>query len=383
MRICILGGGFGGLYTALQLQDYPWPEAPEITLVERNPQFLFSPLLYELVSGEMQAWEIAPSYAELLVDTHVQHVQAQAQAVDVASRTITLDSGALLAYDYLVVALGGETPMQAVPGVADFAIPFRTLADAQRLKAQIPLWQQQSQPTIAIGGAGASGVELACKLADCLPQARIILIDRGDRVLRRMAEGSRAVAEKALHERGVKLYLNTDILSVSPEHVVIQSQGAEPELMPIAGILWTGGTVVAPLVTELALPHTPEGRLEVGSTLQVREHPEIFALGDAAQGDPLVPATAQAALQQAGYCAWNIWALSQNRPVLAFRYEALGEMLSLGTDAASLTSLGLTLNGRLAYWARRAVYLLRLPTFDHQVRVARSWLQQEWQKLVP
>lgn len=379
MHICILGGGFGGLYTALHLHQYPWPQPPRITLIDRNPQFLFSPLLYELVSGEMQAWEIAPTYTELLANTQVEFKQAQVSRVDVAAQQVVFEDGSSDRYDTLVVALGGETPLQAVSGVADFALPFRTLADAERLKAQVPLWQQQPGATIAIAGAGPSGVELACKLADCLPQARIVLIDRGSQVLRRLSEDSQTVAAKALRDRGVAVYLNTDVVAVMPDQMVLQ-RGGDTEIMPVAGVLWTGGTSVAPLVQALDLPHTPDGRLEITTTLQVRQHPEIFALGDAASGDQSIPATAQAALQQAGYCAWNIWATYQNRPVLAFRYEPLGEMLSLGTNAASLTSFGLTLNGRLAYWTRRAIYLVRLPTVEHQLKVARSWLQQEWQR---
>ena len=124
-RICILGGGFGGLYTALRLSQFPWnlPDKPEIILVEQNDRFLFSPLLYELLTGELQTWEIAPPFSELLAETNVRFVQGSVAEVDVRSPQVKLQDGQHFTYDRLVLALGGETPMDKVPGCADHANP--------------------------------------------------------------------------------------------------------------------------------------------------------------------------------------------------------------------------------------------------------------------
>ena len=134
-RICILGGGFGGLYTALRLSQLPWTkqEKPEIILVDRSDRFLFSPLLYELMTGELQTWEIAPPFEELLAGTGVRFHQGIVTGIDLSAKHVQLQDGHALPYDRLVVSLGGETPLDLVPGSAEYALPFRSIADAYRL----------------------------------------------------------------------------------------------------------------------------------------------------------------------------------------------------------------------------------------------------------
>ena len=384
-KICILGGGFGGLYTALELAEKTWLEQPEITLVDRDDRFLFTPLLYELVTGEMDAWELAPTFRSLLADTSIHFVQGDVADIQVTERAVTLNNGARLDYDYLVMGLGGDTLYAGVPGAREYARPFRELADAEALKADLAAWSTRSDRfRVAIAGAGASGVELACKLADYLgDRAEVRLIDRGSSILASFQSSSRAAAEQALKKRGVVVQLDTSVLEVGADFIRLESGGIE-ETLPVARVLWTAGTTVNPIVATLPLQTGDRQRLTIASTLQVCDRPEIFALGDIADGQDadgqVIPTTAQAAFQQASYCAWNIWALATatperpSRPLLEFRYVPLGEMLSLGTDSASLSGLGLAFDGPLGYLARRMVYLLRLPTIDHQFKVGWSWI---------
>ena len=122
-RILILGGGFGGLYTALRLSQLPWNSLnPEITLVDKSDRFLFSPLLYELITEEMQTWEIAPPFEEILTGTGVRFVQACVTAIEPEARRVQLENGTELAYDQLVIAMGGRTPLDIVPGAVEYAI---------------------------------------------------------------------------------------------------------------------------------------------------------------------------------------------------------------------------------------------------------------------
>ncbi|MGK7908108.1 MAG: NAD(P)/FAD-dependent oxidoreductase [Synechococcus sp.] len=395
-KICILGGGFGGLYTALELAEKTWIEPPEITLVDRDRRFLFTPLLYELVTGEMEAWEIAPTFQSLLEDTSVHFVQGDVADIHVEDRTVLLGNGERLDYDYLVLGLGGDTLYAGVPGAEEYGLPFRELVDAEQLKSELAGWElRQNHLTIAIAGAGASGVELACKLSDYLGDlADVRLIDRGNEILPSFQPQSRAAAEKALRERGVKVQLNTSVLEVGKDFIRLQTGGQE-ETLAVDRVLWTAGTTVNPVVKKLPLSTSERDRVMVSPTLQTLDRPEIFALGDIAEGvdanGQTIPITAQAAFQQASYCAWNIWALAvfdgkTARPLLEFRYLPLGEMLSLGTDSASLSGLGLALDGPLGYLARRMVYLLRLPTIDHQLKVGWNWVTKplltEFEKVI-
>ncbi len=383
-RICILGGGFGGLYTALRLSQLPWttPEKPEIYLVDQSDRFLFAPLLYELMTGELQAWEIAPPFSELLAGTGIQFVQGTVAQIDVASRSVTLQHGQMLTCDRLVLALGGETPLDRVPGSADHALPFRTIQDAYHLEERLRQLETShpDKVRIAIIGGGYSGVELACKLADRLgDRGRIRLVEQSDKILRNSPDFNREAATKALEQRGVWLDLDTAVEHVSADTLDLNYKGSIDSI-PVEVVIWTVGTRVVEVVKSLPLPHSDRGQLQITPTLQVVDHPQIFALGDLAIGQDAdgksVPTTAQSAFQQAEYAGWNIWASFHDRPLLPFRYVHLGEMMTLGTHNATLTGLGLQLDGPLASLARRVAYLYRMPTFDHQLRVGLSWITQ-------
>jgi demethylphylloquinone reductase len=383
-RICILGGGFGGLYTALRLSQLPWekPQRPEIILVDQNDRFLFTPLLYELLTGELQTWEIAPPYEELLVNTGVRFTQAAIDGINVEERQVQLHDGPEFAYDRLVLAMGGETPLDMAPGVMEYGMGFRTIADAYRLEERLRILEESDREKIrvAIVGGGYSGVELACKLAERLgDRGRLRLIEMSDMILRTSTDFNRDAAHKALNDRSVWIDLETSVASIEPDKISLLYK-AQVDTIPVDLVLWTVGTRVASVVRALSLKQSQRGQLTVTSTLQAIEHPEIFALGDLAdchdaEGQQ-VPNTAQAAFQQADYTAWNIWASLTGRPLLPFRYQHLGEMMTLGIDNATFTGLGIKLDGPLAYLTRRLAYLYRMPTLDHKLKVGLNWVAQ-------
>jgi demethylphylloquinone reductase len=381
-QICILGGGFAGLYTALRLNQLPWTDAnrPAITLVDQSDRFVFLPLLYEVVTGELQAWEIAPEFREILASTNIQFVQDSVSQINLEQQRILLSSGQTLTYDQLVLALGGETPNDQVPGAAAYAIPFRSLADAQRLEEKLQQLETSDQDKIrvAIVGAGPSGVELACKLSDRLGRrGRVRLIDRHDQILRNAAPFSRQAAQQALEQRRVWLDLETDITQVQSDRLCLAFRDQVDEI-PVDIVMWTVGNVVPHVIQQLNLPKNERGQLLTTPTLQVVNQPMVFALGDLAEcrdsEGQLIPGTAQTAFQQADYAGWNLWASLSQRPLLPFRYNHLGEMLTLGTDTAALSGLGLQLDGPAAYLVRRLAYLYRMPTLEHQLKVGLNWV---------
>ncbi|MEH2291177.1 NAD(P)/FAD-dependent oxidoreductase [Nostoc sp.] len=381
-RICILGGGFGGLYTALRLSQLPWEstQKPEIVLVDQSDRFLFSPLLYELLTGELQTWEIAPPFEEVLQGTGVRFYQGVVSGIDIDQQRVNIQEGPEIPYDRLVLALGGETPLDLVPGATEYAYTFRTISDAYRLEERLRFLEESDADKIrvAIVGAGYSGVELACKLADRLGErGRFRIVEIADQILRTSPEFNREAAKKALEARGVFLDLETKVESIEQNSISLEYKN-QLDTIPVELVIWTVGTRVAPVVKSLPLKQNQRGQITTTSNLQVLDRPEIYALGDLAdchdaQGQQ-VPATAQAAFQQADYTAWNIWATLTNRPLLPFHYQQLGEMMALGVDNATLTGLGIKLDGPLAYVARRAAYLYRLPTLEHQLKVGFNWL---------
>ncbi len=390
VRICIIGGGFGGLYTALRLSELPWQQdqKPEIILIDKSDRFLFSPLLYELITEEMQTWEIAPPFAEILANTGIVFERGEVTGIDIQDKQIELTNSKQISYDKLVIAIGGKTPLTNIPGAIDYAIPFRNLHDAYRLEEKLRLLEETERDKIrvAVVGGGYSGVELSCKLADRLGEkGRIRIVDRGDKILKGAPEFNRAAATKALEQNKVWLDLETEVEQVEADTISLIYKG-QVDTIPVDIVMWTVGNQVSELIAKLPLEHNERGLLVTQPTLQVSKHEDIYALGDVADNRDAtgekVPATAQVAFQQSDYCAWNLWASLNNRPLLPFRYQPLGEMMTLGMDNATLSGLGMTLDGPVAYIARRLIYLYRLPTLKHQLTVGLSWITQPLVNLI-
>ncbi|AGY57431.1 NAD(P)/FAD-dependent oxidoreductase [Gloeobacter kilaueensis] len=382
-RIVIVGGGFAGLFTALTLEQYSFGgERPEILLIDRSEHFVFAPLLYELVSGELKSWEVAPRFDELLENTGIRFLQQEVVGFDLAGGKVKLAGGTAEAYDRLVIAAGGQTPVEIVPGAKEHALPFRTLADAQALIARLKAaLEAGADPLrVALVGAGASGVELACKLADTLQtKGTIVLFDREKEILGEFSAAERKLVRAELEERSVRLRLGTKILRVGADGLEIDA-GSGSEWIPAEVVLWTVGTGVPSLIGELEVAKGAGGRVAIQPTLQLVDYPEVFALGDLAfaadDSGKFLGASAQLAFQQAGFCAWNLWASLNNRPLLAFRYAPLGQLLGLGIDSGVASLLGRPLSGPLAYLVRRLVYLYRMPTAEHRLKVALNWASQ-------
>jgi len=393
--ICILGGGFGGLYTALALSKLNWEDGqPDIVLVDQRDRFVFAPLLYELVTGELQTWEIAPPYEELLANTGVRFHQSGVEQIDLGEKQVSLTDGTQLSYDRLVLALGGETPMDMAPGVSDYAIPFRSLEDAYRLKDKLRQVEERNpeKVRVAIVGGGYSGVEIACKVAERLgagkassDRAKIRIVERASEILQTSPEFNQKAAKAALAEKKIWVDYETTVTEVTADSLSLEYKG-KIDTIPVDIVLWTVGNKVSPALDALDLPRNPKAQFIIEPTLQVKDHADLYALGDLADGVDAegrkVPTTAQSALQQADYAAWNIWASLTGRPPLPFRYQHLGEMMTLGTDNATLTGLGVKLDGSLAHVARRLTYLYRMPTLDHQIRVGLNWITQPLQDLL-
>ncbi|MBC7881586.1 MAG: NAD(P)/FAD-dependent oxidoreductase [Anaerolineae bacterium] len=380
-RIVIVGGGFAGLTTALSLESYTWKgERPEILLIDSSERFVFAPLLYELISGELKNWEVAPRFEELLENSQIHYKQATVEGIDLDNRKVHLSDGTAESYDSLALTAGGVTPVDFVLGAREFALPFRAFADAQTLIARLKsALESGADPVrIALVGGGASGVELACKLADVLKlKASITLFDREKEILNEFGAPAQTYARKELKDRNIRLSLETKILSVNSDGLTLQALGREQEMLPFDIVLWTVGTAVPALVKALDVPKDATGRLKVEPTLQLSGYPEVFAYGDLAavldDKGQSIGSTAQSAYQEGQFAAWNIWATLEKRPLLNFRYTSLGQILGLGIDGGFASLLGLQVSGKPAYVLRRLVYLLRMPTPEQRLKVALNW----------
>ncbi len=382
--VVVIGGGFAGLNTALQLAASPNPSP--VVLLEPQERFLFLPLLYELLSGEMRRWEIAPRYEQLLAGSGVVWLQERAIQINTQSKTVETSSGRQLPYRALVVATGGRAETYGIPGVQEHAHSFRSLADVERLQALVSRLQQQQRPLqrLVVVGAGASGIELSCKLADLLKGAAIVeVIEQGADLLPGSKAFNRDQARQALLKRDIRLRTNTSVTAVEANGLSLRRGGADSsqlESLNCDGVIWTGGLSgkVPPL--NPPLPLDSRGRLICNSCLQVLGVEDLFALGDAAAcpfrdaEQASHPATAQVAYQQAACVSSNLKHQAHGEPLQAFSWNDLGEMLGLGIGQATITGMGLTLAGAPAFQLRRLAYMARMPGLPQQLRVAGGWL---------
>lgn len=436
-RICILGGGFGGLYTALRLESLMWPpdKKPQVLLVDQLDRFVFKPMLYEILSGEVDAWEIAPYFSELLSNTSVLFIKDKVKTIcpcygskgnglqtsgDVGA--VYLESGMKVEYDWLVLALGAEAKLDVVPGALEFALPFSTLEDAIRLEKQLRslerkrFGKRESPIQVIVVGSGYCGVELAATIAERLAdRGKVQVVNVASTICPSAPVGNREAALKVLLARNVQLLLGYFVSSVRKDY-----NNKEPELYEETAVMHTtptgntedlfildlqpvqkglpSQTLQAHLVlwTVGAKPQVPSfdssfqvqpfpingrGQVEIDETLQVNGHPRIFAVGDSAglrdSSGRLLPMTAQVAIQQADFAGWNLWAAINNRPLLPFRFQNLGEMMTLGkNDAVCAPTFveGLILDGLVGNTARKLAYLYRMPTDEQRVKVGLSWL---------
>ena len=390
-RIVILGGGFGGLFTALELAG-----SGQVTLVSDDDHFLFTPMLYEYLSGEVEAWHIAPSFTELL-DDRVRFLQDTAIEIDLHSQTVKVANHAeRLPYDALVVAVGGITNYVGVKGAEENSLPFRKLAHADhlrqvmvgaldRLPPETPPQDVRNALTFAVVGAGASGCELSTKMADLLldavkrralqGQPRVLVIEMGGKVVPGMGDQIRELVDDALRLSHVEVHTLTRVVSVSRDGLTFEHANRQEELKA-AGVVWTGGVKMNPLIEDLDAEKTSRGLLVVRPTLQLSKFDNVLALGDIAVYPDAVPTlagTAQLAFQQASLAANNIKALLNGKQLQTKHFEELGEAISLGTERAAILTAGKAFGGAMARQARFALYTSRLPTWHHRLRVGASW----------
>ncbi|KAL1326767.1 hypothetical protein AAHE18_13G251900 [Arachis hypogaea] len=409
-RVCILGGGFGGLYTALRLESLEWPDdkTPQIVLVDQSERFVFKPLLYELLSGEVDEWEIAPRFTDLLVNTSVVFLKDRVKCLHPSDNwrtneskasscggTVHLESGLLIEYDWLVLSLGAETKLDVVPGAAEYAFPFSTLEDARKVNNKLTTLERKTferlqnkgivsainVDTIICPNAPPGNREAALKVLSS--RSVELLLGYFVRCIRRVSELGSKDPPTGLDESSIEAANGFEryILELQPAERGMESKIIEADL-----VLWTVGSKppldqLEPSDAPYVLPLNARGQAETDETLRVKGHPRIFALGDSSalrdSKGRILPATAQVAFQQADFTGWNLWAAINGRPLLPFRFQNLGEMMTLGRNDAAISPSfveGLTLEGPVGHTARKIAYLMRLPTDQHRLKVGISWL---------
>jgi NADH dehydrogenase len=397
-HIVILGGGFGGLYTAKNLERALRPsDKVEVTLVSRDNFFVMTPLLFEAGSGVLE-----PRHAVAPIRTYlkrVSFVEAEIERIDLDARRLHLlipgGETQEIAYDQLVIALGGTTNTRIIPGSED-ALTFKTMGDAihvrnhciqrfERADVERHADHKRAALTFVVIGAGFVGVELAGELSEFLPnisrayrnvakdEIRLLLIEAGPRVAPEFEESMSTYIAGVLQRRGVDVRIGTPVEKIEPGRITLKGG----ETIEAETIISATGVTPAPLVQSLPVEKSRRGAIVVDAQMRVKDRPGVWALGDCAaipdpSGKPYPP-LAQHALREAKVLARNIARTLRGDALEPFVYETKGLLAALGHYNGVGRIGRIRIRGFLAWWVWRSYYLFQMPQWSRRVRIVIDW----------
>ncbi|MDG4902847.1 MULTISPECIES: NAD(P)/FAD-dependent oxidoreductase [unclassified Mesorhizobium] len=394
-HVVIVGAGFGGLELTRALAGAP----VRITMIDKRNHHLFQPLLYQVATTALATSEIAWPIRHLLRKRKdVTTLLGTVIGVDRAGKRVLLDDGSAVGYDTLVLATGARHAYFGHDEWEPFAPGLKTLEDATTIRRRILLAFEQAERetdparrqallTLVIVGGGPTGVELAGTIAELAQdtlrgefrnidtrQARVVLIEAGDRVLANFAPELSAYAQKALERLGVTVELGRAVTQLDAEGVVFGDT-----YLPAKTILWAAGVAASPAAEWLGAPADRAGRVLVEPDLTVPGSPEIFVIGDTAHllradGKP-VPGVAPSAKQEGRHVAATIKArLDGDATPRPFRYKHAGDLATIGKRAAAIDFGWIKLTGWLAWWLWGIAHIYFLIDFRNRLAVSLSWL---------
>jgi len=405
-RVVIVGGGFAGLYTAMEL-DRRLGHHPrlEITVVDRRNYFLFPPLLPSVATGAIETRQVTYPFRRIFEATNVVFRKESVESIDLAAKMVRTradvdeQSAAChreLRYDALVLAPGSDTQTFRTPGVAEHAFFMRELGDAVSVRNNIidcfELAAQETSPErrrallrFVVVGGGPTGVELMAEIRDLIEhvlfvrypevdptEVELVLVQSAPQLLPGWHPSVARRATEQLHALDVRVLTGRKVLSVSEFSVSLD----QDETLATRTTVWCAGVKPAGLLAAVDLPKHPSGRVPVGEDLRVPGHPAVFVLGDASlaqhQGKPLPP-LGQVAFQQGTQTGRNLVRLIRGEPLKSFRYFNYGALVSVGEHFAAIDLLGVRLSGALAWFIWRTLYLTKLVGFGNKVRVMLDW----------
>ncbi len=399
-RVVILGGGYGGLYAALELWKAARRDKIDVTLVSRDNFFLVQPMLPEAVSGNIEAPHIVKSLRRLLPGIDFHH--AEIDSVDPAEGVVHIrHHGATverrIAYDHLLVAVGNSTDLVSLPGMAEHAFPVKTIANAFALRSHLLGALEQAEVTssaaerrklltFVVAGAGYTGVEVASEINDYMREAvrsyptlderevRVVLLQRSGRILPELSEELAAFSQRILERSGIEVWTGTPIASATAESAVL----AGGEQIPTRTLVSALGAGPNPVLQCFDKGLDSSGRLQADEFLRAPAYENVWVVGDAGAIPNLrdggqYPPTAQSALRQAQHAARNILAAIEERPPRPFLHRSTGVMVTLGGYRGAAEIFGFKLQGFLAWFLFRTFWLVQLPGIDRKLRAMLHW----------
>ncbi|MEX0754468.1 MAG: NAD(P)/FAD-dependent oxidoreductase [Actinomycetota bacterium] len=400
MRILIVGGGSVGVFAARTLQDRLSRMGHELVLVNPENYMQYQSLLPEAAAGNIEPRHVVVPLRQALRRTRL--IVGEVQRIDHERRIarIRLIDGSTreLSYEILILGPGSRSRTLPVPGLAERAVGFKTVAEAIFLRNHIlgclDLAAETSDPqerraalTFVFVGAGYAGVEALAELEDLARAAaryvptverahmRWILVEAGPTILPEIGASLAGYTTRALRRRGIEVFTDTRLGSATDGRMELSNGHS----FDAGTLVWTAGVKPEPLAIVSGLPTDEHGRLDVDDRLRVRGVSDVWAAGDAAAvPDPntasgISPPTAQHATRQGKRIGRNVLAVLSGREPAPFRYRTLGALASLGRYKGVARVLGIRLRGFPAWFVARSYHLLMVPTFNRKVRIVFDW----------
>jgi NADH dehydrogenase len=398
----ILGGGFGGLYAAKALRHAP----VDVTLLDRRNFHMFQPLLYQVATGSLSPGEVAaPLRAVLRKQKNTRVLLEDAVDIDPAAKQVLLRDGGSIEYDSLIVATGSQSAYFGHDEWREWAPSLKSVEEATQIRHKILLAfevaeriedpeERRAWLTFVIVGAGATGVELAGALGEIAnetlkhdfrsirPQdARIIVVDGGDRPLASYPEDLSRKAERSLLKLGAQVRTHVMVTGVDANGVTLKTQSGQ-ERIASHTVIWAAGVAASDFGSELAKrtgAHAEKGgRIKVNADLTIPNYPDIFVVGDLAfstdEHGKALPGVAQVAMQGGAYVAKTIVKrLKHERDIKPFHYFNKGDLAVIGRAAAVADIFGMHLSGFLAWLVWVFIHLMYIVEFQSRIVVFVQW----------
>jgi len=390
--VVIVGAGFGGLNAARALRRAP----VQVVLLDRNNYHCFQPLLYQVATAGLEPEEIAkPARSILRGQKNFDFRLVNVTRVDFAAKRLETSAGPI-AYDYLVLAPGGETNFFGLESMQRHGLGLKDIPDAVTIRNRVLTCFEQAmlEPdaerrrtllTFIVVGGGPTGVEMAGALSELIrlvlvkdyprlniKDVRILLLEATDRLLPALPERLREAAGKTLWRKYVEVRFGASVADYDGKQARLKSG----EVIPAQTVIWAAGVRASPLNATLGLPTARQGRIPVEPTLQLKDHPEVFIIGDAAyreqDGQPL-PMVAPVAIQMGQSVARNIRRQLRGQPLEPFHYRDQGTLATIGRNAAVAKVYGIEASGFLAWVMWLGIHIIQLIGFRNKLFVLINW----------
>ena len=385
-KVVILGGGFGGLAAARALY-----KSAEVTVVDRHNFQTFLPLLYQVSTAGLAADHVAYPIRGALRKTNIKFRMGSPISIDHKNQEVKLDSSEVLQFDHLIVALGSVSADFGIPGVNEYALGMKTVHEALTIRAEIMRrfedlcrFEDDTKLSISVIGGGPTGVEMAGAIAELIrgplksdqanaaAHIQVSLIEAGPRLLPPFAPSLSARTKKDLEKLGVKVLLNTAVKAIEHRKIILKDDSVLNSEITI----WAAGVKGSDAMAQLNLP-TNGNRVAVEPTMQVKNYPNIWALGDIAgalgkDGRPL-PMVAPVAIQQGKFIAKQIARLMAKKSLTEFKYLDKGSMATIGRNKAVVQVKGLKISGPIAWLIWLWLHLFYLLGGRNKIGTMADW----------